>query len=57
MDYWMLIRELEKRDKYLDLASALKKTVETESDSAANCKSPFLEWSLKVWKEGWNHWE
>ena len=36
-DYWVKLKESEKRDKYLDLARELKKTVQPESDGNTNC--------------------
>ena len=36
-DHSVKIKEIEKRDKYLDLARELKKTIEYESDSDTNC--------------------
>ena len=33
----MNLKESEKKDKYLDLAKELKKTVEQESNDCANC--------------------
>ena len=36
-DHSVKIKEIEKRDKYLDLARELKKTIEHESDSDTNC--------------------
>ena len=37
-DHRVKLKENEKRDKYLDLARELKKTMEYESDGDANCK-------------------
>ena len=36
-DHRMKLKESKKKDKYLDLARELKKTVEHESDSYTNC--------------------
>ena len=36
-DRRIYLKECEKKDKYLDLARELKKTVEHESDDCANC--------------------
>ena len=37
VDYRIKLKEFEKKDKYLDLASELKKTMEHEADSYTNC--------------------
>ena len=37
----MKLKECEKKDKYLNLARELKKTMEHESDNCANCDSCF----------------
>ena len=36
-DHWVKLKEREKRDKYLDLAWELKKTMEHEIDGDASC--------------------
>ena len=36
-DHIIKLKECEKRDKYLDLAKELKKTMEHESDDRTNC--------------------
>ena len=36
-DYRIKLKEWEKRDKYLDLARELKKTMEHEGDNYTNC--------------------
>ena len=36
-DHWIKLKEYEKKDKYLDLARELKKTMEHESDDCTNC--------------------
>ena len=36
-DHGVKLKEYEKKDKYLDLARKLKKTVEHESDNYTNC--------------------
>ena len=36
-DHMVKLKESEMRDKYLDLARELKKTMEHESDSDTNC--------------------
>ena len=36
-DHRINLKESEKKDKYLDLARELKKTVEYESNDCANC--------------------
>ena len=36
-DHRIKLKECEKRDKYLDLARELKKTVEHENDNNTNC--------------------
>ena len=36
-DYWIILKECKKRDKYLDLARELKKTMEHEGDNYTNC--------------------
>ena len=36
-DHWVKLKESEKRDKYLDLATKLKNYMEHESDSDTNC--------------------
>ena len=36
-DYRVKLKKSKKKDKYLDLAKELKKTVEHESDSGTNC--------------------
>ena len=36
-DYWVKLKEIEKRDKYLDLARGLKRTIEHESDDDNSC--------------------
>ena len=37
-DHWVKLKENEKRDKYLDIARELKKTMEHEGDGDTNCK-------------------
>ena len=37
VDHRIKLKENEKKDKYLDLARELKKTVEHESDGDTNC--------------------
>ena len=36
-DHRIILKECEKRDKYIDLARELKKTMEHESDDCTNC--------------------
>ena len=36
-DHWVKLKESEKKDKYLDLARELEKTMEHESDGDTNC--------------------
>ncbi len=36
-DHRIKMKEYEKKDKYLDLAGGVKKTVEHESDNYTNC--------------------
>ena len=36
-DHWVKLKESENRDKYLDLARELKKTLEHKRDSDTNC--------------------
>ena len=37
MDHRIKLKECEKRDKYIDLARELKKTMEHEGDNYTNC--------------------
>ena len=41
VDHRIKLKECEKKDKYLDLARELKKTVEHEGDNYTNC-----DWSF-----------
>ena len=41
-DHIIEMKECEKKDKYLDLARGLKKTVEHEGDNYTNCDLCFL---------------
>ena len=38
VDYWVKLKESEKRDKYQDFAKELKKTMEHEGDGDTYCK-------------------
>ncbi len=40
-DHRIKLKEFEKKDKYLDLARELKKTMEAESDDCTKCDSYF----------------
>ena len=44
------LKECEKRDKYLDLARELKKTMEYEDDSYTNCDRCFWHGNQKIIK-------
>ena len=37
VDHWIKLKEREKKDKYLDLARELKKTMEHEGNNYTNC--------------------
>ena len=46
----MKLKECEKRDKYLDLVSELKKTVEHASDNYTNCNKCFWYSNKRITK-------
>ena len=57
-DHRIKLKEFEKRDKYLDLAKELKKTVEHEGGNNTNCEWCFWHgnWRISKGPEGLGSW-
>ena len=51
------MKEIEKRDKYLNLARELKKNAEHEGDGDTTCCWCTRSSPVKVWKKDWRNWK
>ena len=56
-DHRIKLKECEKKDKYLDLARELKKTMEHEGDNYTNCDWCFWYSNYRTIKRNWRTWK